>query len=134
MLNDILSQTTKIVELLPLSSSDRAILGARSILTQLQESTALLSASQLLLRHRDHPETHDPHDDVDMNPDSSYDHKDNVRRRISLANLGPVDRARNIHSELTRDLLGTLSGLEGNELMRWLGGVLDRKLALGHDV
>ncbi|ORX39314.1 hypothetical protein BD324DRAFT_588209 [Kockovaella imperatae] len=134
VLNDLLTQVSKFVDALPLSSSEPEVLAARSLLNQLEESIALLSTSQMVLRHLDQPQMQQHHEDIDMNnADSSFD-KESVRRRISMANAGSGDRAENIQAELIRDLLGTLSGLEdGNELIRWLSGVAEQRLGMTHE-
>ena len=128
VLNDVYTQTTSIINGLPLSSTDPDVLGARTVLSQLQESSVLLATSQIILRQGEQPETRSKADDMEMDPNSSFELK-GTRRRMSTTNIAPGDRAGHVLNELTRDLEGILTGLEDQSgVMGWLCGVAEKRL------
>ena len=128
VMNDLFTQTSSIINNLPLSSTDPDVLEARTVLTQLQESSILLATSQIVLRHGEQPETRSKHDDMDMDSNASFELK-GVRRRISTTNVVPGDRAGHVLNELTRDLEGIVSGFDNQSgVLGWLCGVAEKRL------
>ena len=140
ILNDLCLTTTTALDRLPLSSTEPNVIFARGILSQLSESTALLSTAQLILRHSAHP--HDPpmnEEEMELDGNTSVGGGGvgsvgpsggggGGKRRISLAKLGPADREGHVLRELESDLRGLLPDYERGErgVMVWLRGVVDR--------